>query len=208
MERPNQSKALNLLPDILKECQQDSAGMYEVGEAHLGLLEQWLHEEQLVISEPDAVRIKDGIALAQQLESAGTLEDRLSSFEFLSESVCKRMIGDSPVVNIWLAKPLFADPDKILGAESFSSWMGRGDYGQGEVAIRDRAGKRSSYEQIVDYATRESRLPSLGADGGLNLIIDNERMFFFSSNSHRAAAAKLRNEPLGFRRLSVFQTQP
>lgn len=181
--------------------------MYEVGEDKLASLERWLSNSQLLQPQPHPSQIRSGITRACQLQEAKTFGDRLFSFEFLSESRCKRIIGDIPATNVWLEKPLYANPDKIRGAVSFTSWMGRGQYGQGDVAIRERPGKRSSFEQIMDYATRESQLPYLSNDGGLNLIITHDDAFFFSSNAHRAAAAKIRQEPLGFRRLSIYKVE-
>ncbi len=206
MEKLPSSNLLNDFSYILQECPVNNTGVYELDSYQVNNLERILINSHLVLPEPDQSLIQTGITRACQLREAETIGDRLFSFEFLSESSFKIMIAEVPPTNVWLEKSLYADPDKIRGAVTFTSWMGRGKYGQGEVAIRERSGKRSSFEQIIDYATRESQLPYLSNDGGMNLIITHDVVFFFSSNAHRAAAAKLRQEPLGFRRLSVYNT--
>lgn len=195
----------NDVDDILMKCPRDSAGMYEVGQESLERLAVWLDTLAVLRPEPTPEDIQDGVERARQLEANSTLSDTLADMAFISENRAKAIIGDTPATHIWLEKPLYADADHILGAESFTSWLGRGYQGQGEVAIRESRGKRASLAQITDYATRPTQLPYLSADGGLNLILANDGPFLFSSNAHRAAAAKLRNEPLGFRRLSIYR---
>lgn len=192
--------------DILLGCPRDSAGMYEVGGFRYEQLSNWLNTLGMLGNEPSQEDIAEGIARATKLQNERQLVSVLSSMEFVSEyAVSKHIRNADSSYNIWLEKPMYAEPEKILGAESFTNWLGRGHNGQGQVAIREHRGHRTSLEQIIDYATRDSPLPYLSADGGLNLFIGDEGTFFFSSNSHRAAAAKLRHEPLGFRSLRVYQ---
>jgi hypothetical protein len=107
---------------------------------------------------------------------------------------------------VWLAEPLHVDPTKIIGAVGFDAWTGRGYQGQGSVSRRDGpSGTRQSILQIEDYATRKTKLPVLGADGGIAIIRANDGVFAFSHNAHRAAAAKLRNEALATTSLEIFE---
>lgn len=194
----------NELDSILLACPQDAAGMYEIGSDRLERLRSWMDGIGVLTEEPGAARIAAGVAHARELEASGVVADTLNDFDFISEYRAKAIIGDTSAVHMWLERPLYADPDRILGAVSFGSWLGRGYEGQGEVAIRESRGNRTSLAQITDYATRETQLPYLSADGGMNLVFSQDGPFLFSSNAHRAAAAKLRKEPLGFRRLSIY----
>lgn len=206
MERIDHLCERENLDELLLGCPRDSAGMYDVEQDRLERLEAWLESMSLLRKEPDADEVAAGVRRARQLEADGMLGASLLAMEFMPEHRCKRLIGDTEPINLWFDRPLYAEPTQVLGAVSFGSWMGRGYMGQGEVARRESRGTRASFEQITDYATREGQLPYLSADGGLNLILGNDQEpFLYASNAHRAAAAKLRNEPLGFRRLSIYR---
>lgn len=192
------------IDDLLAMCPVDSTGMYEVGPNLLPSLELWMDDLRMLSAKPTPGQIASGIQTARILNETGAINEMLSRMEFISESKFKRIIGDKPAVNAWLSEPLYANPTRILGAESFQSWQGRGYQGSELVDIREHRGKRASNEQIMDYATRDTQLPYLSNDGGINLVLRGGYSFLFSSNAHRAAAAKLRNEPLGFRRLSIY----
>ena len=189
---------------IIENCPRDTTGMYEVGQDRLVQLEHWMNRLGVLQSEPVASQIAVGATHARELFEAGLIDSSLSGMDFISENRFKSIIRDKSPVNLWLEKPLYAKPEMIFGAVSFASWLGRGYEGSGQVNIRERRGHRTSKEQIIDYATRETQLPYLGNDGGLNMVLHEGSAILFSSNAHRAAAAKLRNEPLGFRRLTYY----
>jgi len=73
----------------------------------------------------------------------------------------------------------------VVSAMSFESW----ETGRGPDHKKD---DRSSAEVIRDYAWRDTPIPPL--DNAKALILDDGRVIFLSSNAHRAAAAKLRDQ--------------
>ena len=107
---------------------------------------------------------------------------------------------------VFLDEPLYVSPDRIIGAEGFNSWMGRGTDGTGDVSTRDgKAATIRSIDQIKDYATRETQLKTVGANDRITVVQADNGVFLYSNSAHRSAAAKLRGEPLGVDALEVYK---
>lgn len=142
------------------------------------------------------------VAATREKVASGEAEQELAGMDFMAGPGLDGSLVRERQRAVWLDEPIYIDPTKISGADGFESWMGRGPSGTGSVSRREgTGGTRSSIDQITDYASRDTPIPELGADGGLQVILANNGTFVFSSNAHRAAAAKLRGEPLP---VSVF----
>lgn len=144
-------------------------------------------------------QLAEKVRAARELVNNGEAANRLRSmrFEALPEDWANDVSDREKAV--WLDEPIYIDPSAINSAQGFKSWMGRGSEGTGMVQTREAGTmgtQRQSLDQILDYATRETPLPELGADGGLQVVLANNGKFVVSHNAHRAAAAKLRGEPV------------
>ncbi len=169
-------------------------------------LAEALHE--ITAEKPTKDEITDGIRRAQQLVANGKSKDELASISFTSDQIFREQGMERVEEAIWLEEPIYVRPEKIIGAGGFNGWTGRGVEGNASVGQREGipgAKPRPSIEQIEDYATRETMLPVLNADGGLLVIQARNGTFVFSANAHRAAAAKLRGEPLGTTALELYK---
>jgi len=151
----------------------------------------------MVVDKPGDDAVKTRIEIAKTLVDSGEAEAILSAIPFMAEPQLSPELITKKYPAVWLDEPIYVDPVKIDGAGGFDSWLGRGYQGSGSVARREApGGTRKSIDQIKDYATRDTTIPELSADGGLRVIVAKNGTFVFSENAHRAAAGKLRGEPL------------
>jgi hypothetical protein len=196
--------------DILKDAPKAGNNVPKVAAENTSQLRESIEAlgaRGVFVDKPDEASIEAGIKRAQDLVKSGRAEAALRSMPFVSHEKKKKIIESAKSTQpVWLDEPLYIDPTTIESAESFESWLGRGRDGTGEVAKRSATrGTRHSKAQILDYASRDTQLPALDETGGASIVISNEGVHVFASNSHRAAAAKLRNEPIGVKAITIYR---
>lgn len=158
----------------------------------------------IVITPPTKENIKKGVDRAKELITSGKAIRLLENSPFVDSNSQRDLYDSHPKKEIlWLDKPIFVDPKKIMGVPGHESWAGRGRKGSAAMKHRQSGKVMTSFEVISDYATRETPLPALGADGGLSLILTKDGPVLLAENAHRVSAAKLRNEPLGVTSLEI-----
>lgn len=145
--------------------------------------------------------IERGIADARWLVETSEAVQTLKDHPFRNEHESKRFLaGDLPTATIDFPAddPVTIAWNKLDWAITFDSWLGRGRHGSGEV---DSA--PSSLHKVFDFATRETKLPPIQ----LLLILTSNGPVTVALNSHRAAAAILRNEDVGCNYLKVIDAR-
>jgi hypothetical protein len=149
--------------------------------------------------------VQVGVARARQLVASGQAPDYLRGIPFIADQDASHLASVATRQHILLdkASPLVVSPNRVVGANSFTDWRGRGVGGSGSVNIRERerSGQRSSIDQISDYATRDTALPPLD---DANIFLTDNGAFVYAGNSHRTAAAKLRNESLKISSFTLY----
>lgn len=126
-------------------------------------------------------------------DSRGDISYRLRRQTFIDDKKFQSVVSGKTAVHIQLDKAAHISPEQIAGANGFKSWTGRGEDGQAIMQDRQSAEIQTSMRTIIDYATKPSPLPPV--DISIAIWPDG-RTLTLSENAHRAAAAKLRNEPL------------
>ncbi len=165
---------------------EDQLSPIATGLEQLGILAEQLQDEEL------RTRIGE-----MQHTSTEDLEARLAEMPFFSPDELPTKRREHHIY--WPRGSVFhIDPAKITGATHFTDWRGRPPENS-----KDREMYSSSV--IVDYARRPTALPPLESDA-LCMVIDKDGQvsYFCATSTHRAAAAKLRGEPMAFNGLRVF----
>jgi len=150
--------------------------------------------------------VQRGITRARDLVRSDSAAGYLRKLYFVSEGAVNPLKAASKRVNVTLEGSEITVPSAmIVGAANFGSWLGRGYDGTGEVAYRGSGiSHRSSQEQIMDYATRDTQLPQFD---DLDLFLTEKGIFAFSNNAHRAAAAKLRGESVRASSFNLYDSR-
>ncbi|MDB5185782.1 MAG: hypothetical protein JWL85_305 [Candidatus Saccharibacteria bacterium] len=177
---------------------------YSIGPEGMLAFAELLSHYGVLAERPNEASIASGIEHARRVAEEGRVGTELVAKPFMATDTLRWIYGgDVRPIMVHMESELYANPDKLLSAETFDSWMGRGVRGEAEVAHRQKQNRPKSIEQITDYATRDTQLPPFD-NLGLDLIMGDEGAFLVARNSHRAAAAKLRNEPLRFSSVAVY----
>ncbi len=188
----------------------DENGVINIDSGWVPVLVAELGSQGVPVTEsaPSADDITAGI------ETARTLIADKKSIEFL-ENMPYRLVkpedfGDERATILKTEGLLWIDPSVIVGTGTFdeaTGWSGRGEgHGKQYTDSLGVSGVGKSIDVIEDYAARASQLPKLEY-GALGIILpaDGSKPIVFTTNSnHRASAAKLRGEPLGFNTVMVF----
>lgn len=153
---------------------------------------QWDNHGRMVFDchEPQVV------PLAQALTAAATAHD-----SFVPPAAFKEMVDEtSRVVEIDAHhKPLEFPLGAVVSAKGFESWDGRGH--------RSLKNDRPSREVIEDYAGRDTDIPPI--DQATALILPDGQVVLMTHNSHRTAAARLKNQAaIGIKYLTVVRAKP
>ncbi len=158
--------------------------------------------------EPTEASIRGGVERAQDLVARGLAGKELADEPFMGNAEFQNLVNNAlSSQQMWLELPIYVNPAAINGAEGFDSWEGRGDHGFGEVSDRESNScnaTRRSIDQIIDYATRDTQIKP-NSDGELNIFITKDGIRTYTVGSHRAAAAKLRDEPLGYKSVTIYR---
>lgn len=94
---------------------------------------------------------------------------------------------------VYTETPIYIRPENIRGANTLRSWMGRGYKGREKIKEPQTGAEMPSVELICDYASRLSPIPPVTLDV---FMTPDRKIVHLSQDAHRAAAAKLRGEPL------------
>jgi hypothetical protein len=123
----------------------------------------------------------------------GVAPSKLHRLAFVGDSKFLSHAKGAEKKEVELTKPIYIKPEYIISAAGFESWMGRGPNGTQSMTDRQTGEIRTSMETILDYATRPTAIPSVYMDV---LVRPDGEVLALSNNAHRAAAAKLRAQPL------------
>ena len=200
------------LTEILDEAEKRGNNVPFIAKENIEELKNTLEAtgvSDVFAAEPTEVDIQEGISHARDLVSRGLAGSELAGEPFMDNAEFQNLVNNAlSKQQIWLETPMYVKPGSINGAEGFDSWEGRGLHGRDEVANRESnssAATRSSFEQIVDYATRGTQIKK-NTDGELNIFITKDGVVkTYTIGSHRAAAAKLRGEPLGYTAITIYR---
>lgn len=147
------------------------------------------------------------ISHAKQLVASGQAPEKLRSLEFMQDRRFGEITEGGKLTIVALDGDAIEVPArKLVGAEGFSSWMGRGNNGLGEVADRQTNEKHASIEQIENYATRETELPYMDSFG-LEIALTDKGPVFYSFNAHRAGAAQLQNSRVRSKFVRIYDVR-
>jgi len=139
--------------------------------------------------------IEQAISRGKEYVASGEVLNFLGSLGAIDDMDKPSLKGQLP---IYFADPQYIKPRYIVGAAAFPDWRGRGYAGTGGVYERLTGRNRQSFDQIVDYASRDTPLPP---SVDMTAYLTDRGMFFYSGNSHTTAAAQVRNEPLAVKSL-------
>jgi len=188
------------LIEAIRDIQPDQRGHVVATEEECNRVEGILARLGLSVPRQSDESVERGIAEARWLvetrEAIQTLKDHL--FVDDDRTFQARNNFSSLLVNFPSSNPITVAWNKIDGAFGFDSWLGRGSDGTGSVD-----GAPSSLHKILDFATRDTRLPPVA----LTLILTPQGPIAISQNSHRAAAAILRNEDIDVSSLEVIDAR-
>lgn len=187
---------INGLSHLLDGLEPDSSGYVRLDEARRLKLETILRDCGAAVQPPSPEEIKQGIASATSLVDSGKAEEYLKTQPFLDWDEIK---PEGKSVAVALERPIYIAPDSIAGAQSFDDWRGR------PLSIfkqDDMGDMKTSLEVIQDYATRGTQLPAIY----LSMLPQKDSsLILYSENAHRAAAAKLRSEPIAVTALYIYK---
>lgn len=197
-------------PDIwqaLPRAQIDGAGNYTFDKETSPLVRSALEKFGFNSKSPTEEEINEGIKKAREIVEAGAATEYLGQLPFFGESDFKKMTTGVRSKRLAFVGEMYVRPDQISGSAGHSSWAGRGDMGRGEVtSYKPGISTGWSINNIEDFATRESQLPAMDFLA-LDLILTNEGPIVFTENAHRVSAAKLRDEPLRFSSINIYDAR-
>jgi hypothetical protein len=146
---------------------------------------------------PDKTEVAQGVQRAEKIIYSGEAQAVLEQMPFKH-----RPYTEVDVFDVDLPQKFFVNPELITGAESFVSWSGRGAHFKSIVNKEGDAVNARSIDIIKDYASRETQLPYL--EDGVTVHITDTGLEYYTMNSHRTAAALLRQEHLGFESVKII----
>ena len=193
---PEQIRASQKLLALLEGLEPDSSGLIRLEDFHSNQLESILRGCGVAVGPPPVEEIRKGIEAAKEKVKNNQASEYLESLPFMPRELLPDTSSRPKVLIV--NRPVYINPDSIAGADRFPhGWTGEGS----PLKNADDGTKKSSLEVIQDYATRETKLPDSEID--LTLLADGS-VIAYAPNSHRAAAAKLRHEPLPVRSLYIY----
>lgn len=190
-------------PDLMDAINHVEAGEYvrtATGEARQRVVDA-LESLGLIGEEQSPESIQQGIHDARWLVETGNAVQALKDHRFVEEWMLRPYLGvDYPTatVDFTTDDTILIQWNKLDGAESFDSWLGRGYMGEGGAD-----GNRMSRDKIFEFATRETQLPPVE----LLIVLTDEKPLVIARNSHRAAAAILRSENIACDALRVVDAR-
>ena len=188
------------LIEVIRGIKPDQHGHPVVTDEERNLVETILARLGLSVARQPEESIEQGVAEARWLVETREAIRTLKDYPFVDDdktyharnNFSSLLVGFSP------SNPITVAWNKIDGAFGFDSWLGRGSEGTGPVD-----GAPSSLHKILDFATRDTKLPPIA----LSLILTPQGPITISQNSHRAAAAILRNEDVDISSLEVIDAR-
>ena len=195
---PTPPPTVQEITDLVQSFPLDNEGkgLSEPNEEQSQQLISLLERLHLLAPPIDDEKLAVLVQSAKRSIQSGLAEEYLENRPFLSRGP----ENAQPLAIIESKLPIYIDPNQIRGANSFSSWMGRGYKGRETVANGDI--KQTSLEKIFDFARKQTPLPEA------NLVVyvtDGAEPVVIAEDSHRVAAAKLRNEPVRVGQLSFYK---
>lgn len=185
------------LQELILAINKDLAGMHRPDADQSKAIVEALSALGGVSEEqPSSESVDEGINRAKRLVESDQAKSVLRRLPFTDGDELILLRDNAKRITMTLdGSTLTVPASSIVGAGGFKSWLGRGDEGSGGVAADRQEIKATiaSVDKVLDYATRDTELPIVN---DVELYVTEKGVFAYARNSHRAGAAKLRNESL------------
>lgn len=185
------------IQEVLDGLEPDHSGYIRLNESRRLQLENAFKASGLAIDRPTPEETKAGIEAARFLVREGRAEDYLKEMPFMAEMELPEK-KERRYLQISLDYPIYIVPEAIAGTIEFQDW---GGYPAHTKKNDDMGDSKPSIEVIKDYATRGTALPA----SVINLIFREKDIVLYGDDSHRAAAARLRSEPLAVHVIKLYK---
>lgn len=166
-----------------------------------------LEELGVTADVPTTETIQAGINKAKALVHSNKARDRLLEIPIINNNQMRMLFNNgSSGQHAELDEPIYIDSSKIAGVSGFDTWLGHGKEGTEIIKDRQTGEPRTSFETILEYATRDTQLPGITSDGTVYVFLsEDSEPILIADNAHRVAAAKLRGEPLKVTNFALYK---